>query len=127
MIDQSRIANPTTHYGKPGSGTRTFKWQRITAACNIAFLAFLIWLVVSLAGTGRAQMAATIGNPAVALALALLVVNVSVHMWIGMREVIEDYVSDGPRHRMAMLANTVFAGVVAVAMLLAILKIAIWG
>jgi succinate dehydrogenase / fumarate reductase membrane anchor subunit len=127
MIERKRIADPKTHYGTPGSATRTFKWQRITAAFNIAFLAFLIWLVVSLAGTGREQMAATIGNPLVALALALLVVNVTIHMWIGMREVIEDYIDEGDRNRLAKLANTAFAGIVGAVMLLAILKIAIWG
>lgn len=127
MIEHARIADPKTHYGRPGSGTRSFKWQRITGAFNIAFLAFLVWMVVSLAGTGRAQMAATIGNPVVGLALALLVINVCVHMWIGMREVIEDYMDEGERNRTAMLANTAFAAAVGVVMLLAILKIVIWG
>src|SRR5690606_26624810 len=54
MVDHKTIADPATHYGSPKAATRGFKWQRITAALNIAFLAFLIWLVVSLAGGDRA-------------------------------------------------------------------------
>ena len=48
-IDLKTIATPTTHYGSPKASTRSFKMQRLTGALNIAFLAFLVWLVVTLA------------------------------------------------------------------------------
>ncbi len=59
--------------------------------------------------------------------LALLIINVCVHMRIGMREVIDDYVSEGPRHRLALMANTIFAITVAALTLLSIAKIVFWG
>ena len=90
MVDRKAIADPATHYGSPRAATRAFTWQRVTGALNILFLAFLIWLVVSLAGADRAAMVATVAHPLVALILAALIVNVAVHMRIGMREIIED-------------------------------------
>ena len=123
---KAQISSPTTHYGSPRAATRHFTIQRITAALNVLFTLFFVWLVVSLAGADRAAMIATIGNPFVAIALALLIVNVVVHMRIGMAEVIEDYL-DGEANRLALAANTAFAVFVVVVTLGAITKIVFWG
>lgn len=108
MVDRKLIADPGTHYGSPKAATRAFTLQRITAALNIAFLAFLIWFVFTIAGAGRTEMLATVRNPAVALVLALLVVNVTIHMRLGMREIIEDYVH-GRVNRLSLIINDIFA------------------
>jgi succinate dehydrogenase / fumarate reductase membrane anchor subunit len=126
MIDRRVIADPHTHYGDGHHATGAFRWQRITAALNVFFLAFLIWLVVSLAGAERAQMVATVASPIVAILLALLIVNVCVHMRIGMREIIEDYLADRV-NRLALLLNDIFALVVAVVGLGSLIKIVFWG
>ena len=127
MIDKKLIADPDVHYGSAKGATRTFTLQRITAALNVLFLIFLIWFVASLAGADRAEMVATIRNPFVAIVLALLIVNVSVHMRIGMREIIEDYLDEGRTNRLAMTVNDVFALVIAVGGLLSVAKIVFWG
>ena len=127
MIDRKLIADPQVHYGSAKGATRAFTLQRITAALNVLFLIFLIWFVASLAGAERAQMVATIRNPFVAIILALLIVNVSVHMRIGMREIIEDYLDEGRTNRLAMTVNDVFALVIAVGGLLSVAKIVFWG
>jgi len=127
MIDSKVIANPTTHYGSPRAATRHFITQRLTGALNVLFLIFMAWLVVRLAGTERAEMASVIANPFVAIVLALLVVSVTVHMRIGMREVIEDYIEGEQRHRLALTLNTAFSVAVAAIGLVSIAKIAFWG
>lgn len=127
MVDHKTIADPGTHYGSPKAATRGFKWQRITAALNIALLAFLIWLVVSLAGGDRAAMVAIIANPLVALVLVALVVNVCVHMRIGMREIIEDYVHDPRLNRLSLGLNEAFVLFVGIVALGSIIKIVFWG
>jgi succinate dehydrogenase / fumarate reductase membrane anchor subunit len=123
---RAEIRNPSTHYGPAKAATGHFLIQRVTGALNIVFLLFFIWFVVSLAGADRAQMLAIVANPFVAIALALLIVNVTIHMRNGMREVIEDYL-EGAGARWAMTANTVFALFVAVVALGAIAKIVFWG
>ena len=48
-------------------------------------------------------------------------------MRIGMREVIEDYIDEGPTNHLAQRANTAFAILVAVVTLLSVAKIVFWG
>lgn len=121
------ISNPRTHYGDGRAETRSFLLQRLTGAVNIALTIFLVWFVVSLAGTGREAIVAGIRSPWVWAPLALLVVNVPIHMRIGMREVIEDYVHEPRLNRFALMANTYVAIVVAIVGLVSILKLAVWG
>jgi succinate dehydrogenase / fumarate reductase membrane anchor subunit len=126
-VDQRTIATPTTHYGAPKAATRSFRWQRITAALNIAFLAFLVWLVVTLARADYGTMIATLRNPLVWIPLVLMLVNVPIHMRIGMREIIEDYVHDPRLNRFSLMLNTFFALLIGLAGAGAVLKIALWG
>ena len=126
MIDKATISNPRTHYGSGRHATREFKTQRFTAMLNILFAIFFVWFVVRLAGADRAEMVEVVRNPLVALGLVLLIVNVSIHMRIGMHEVIEDYLYEG-QNKMANLANNVFAVVIPAVTILAVAKIVFWG
>ena len=67
-----------------------------------------------------------LANPVVAVVTALLIISVTMHMRIGMREVIEDYVDEGPANHLANAANTGFAILVAVLTILSIAKIVFW-
>jgi succinate dehydrogenase / fumarate reductase membrane anchor subunit len=127
MADKSPIADPTTHYGSPRKATRAFFLQRISGALNIVFLAFLIWLVVRLAGADRLDMIEVVARPWIALPLALLIVNVCIHMRIGMREIIEDYVHDPRINRLSLGANDIFVLFIALLGLGALVKIVFWG
>jgi succinate dehydrogenase / fumarate reductase membrane anchor subunit len=127
MIDKAAIADPKTHYGAAKPSTRNFLVQRITGTFNVAFLIFFVWFVVRLAGADRAEMIGVIRNPLVAVVLSLLIINVCVHMRIGMREVIEDYIDEGTANRMALNANTIFAIAVAALTVVSIAKIVFWG
>ena len=123
---QAQIQTPSTHYGNARASTRHFITQRITGAINIVFSIFIIWFVVSLATRAPAEMIELARNPFVAIGLALLVVNVAIHMRNGMRDVIEDYFDKG-EHGPEMLANNVFTGFFVVAALGALIKLVFWG
>ena len=126
-VPHSRIADPKTHYGSGKAQTRLFKMQRLTGAFNVAFLIFLVWFVVRLAGADRAEMVETIRNPLVALVLALLVINVPLHMRIGMREIIDDYVHKPSLLHLSLRLNNLFAILICAVGLLSIIKIFFWG
>jgi succinate dehydrogenase / fumarate reductase membrane anchor subunit len=123
---RAQIQTPSTHYGNAKASTRHFITQRVTGALNVLFTLFIVWFVVSLAGKAPAEMIGLARNPFVAIGLALLIVNVAIHMRNGMRDVIEDYF-DGEAGRLAMLANNLFAGFVLVVALGAIAKLVFWG
>jgi succinate dehydrogenase / fumarate reductase membrane anchor subunit len=125
MIDKATIADPKTKYGH--GGTREFIGQRVTGALNVLFTLFFVWFVVRLAGAERAEMVEVVRNPLVGIGLILLILNVCAHMRIGMHEVIEDYVDDEKTNRLANLANTIFAALVAVVTIVAVAKIMFWG
>lgn len=126
MTDYKKIATPTTHYGDGKHATRAFMTQRLTGMANIAFLGFFIWLIVRLAGADRAEMVSVIANPVVAVILAALLIVVPVHMRIGMQEVIDDYIAEGT-HRLASMANTAFAVLIALIGIASIAKLVFWG
>ncbi|MBC8117972.1 MAG: succinate dehydrogenase, hydrophobic membrane anchor protein, partial [Burkholderiaceae bacterium] len=75
----------------------------------------------------RAEMVAALRQPLVALALAVLVINVPVHMRIGMREIVEDYVHEAKLERFCLMLNTFFALCIGLIGLGAIAKIYFWG
>jgi succinate dehydrogenase / fumarate reductase membrane anchor subunit len=128
MIDKATIADPKTHYGAGKPATRHFITQRVTGALNVLFTIFFVWVVVRLAGADRAEMVMVLrDHPAVAVGLALLIVNVCIHMRIGMNEVIEDYIDDHGQNVLLRRLNALFAIAVAAVTLLAIAKIVFWG
>ena len=124
MTDKAAISNPQTHYGH--GGTRLFMTQRITGALNVLFTIFFVWFVVRLAGADRASLIGSLRNPFVAIVLCLLIINVCIHMRIGMHEVIEDYVDGGPANHTLNWLNAAFAIAVAVLTVLSIAKIVFW-
>jgi len=126
VITRDMVANPKTKYGNGRASTRYFITQRLTGAINIAFLVFLLFVVVRLAGQARVDMVPVLGNGWIGLPLAALLVVVAVHMRNGMRDVLEDYFH-GSLYRLLMLLNTLFCLLVAVAGVAALLKLVFWG
>ena len=127
MIDKRIIANPHAHQHAPHVATGHFIMQRLTGALNIAFLLFFAWFVVRLAGADRFEMVEVVRNPIVAIVLALLIVNVCVHMRIGMREIIADYLDEDRTNRLGLVANDLFVGAIGLIALISIAKIVFWG
>jgi succinate dehydrogenase / fumarate reductase membrane anchor subunit len=127
MIDKATIANPKTRYGSARHATGEFKTQRLTGMLNVLLTIFFVWFVVRLAGADRAEMVEVVRNPFVALGVVLLILNVSIHMRIGMHEVIMDYLDETKQNRLAIMANNAFAILVPAVTIVAVAKIVFWG
>lgn len=108
--------------GAARSGTQTFWRQRLTAVANIPLIIFLIYTVVTHVGAPYDEVKAYLAQPLVALALLALVINAAIHMRIGLKEIIEDYVHGGAKI-IAILLTTFYAVGVGLASVVAILKI----
>lgn len=111
--------------GKKGTGT--FIRQRVTAAINLVLAVFFIWMVVSLGGADRAQMVQAFSNPVVSILALVLFVSVTIHMRIGMGEVIEDYIHDPRIFRLTTFLNTLFAVAVGIVGAISVLVLAFGG
>jgi succinate dehydrogenase / fumarate reductase, membrane anchor subunit len=110
--------------GSAHRGTETFWRQRLTAVANIPLVLFLILSIVTHIGADYAEVRAYFAQPLVALAMLALMLSAAVHMRIGLKEIIEDYVHGGAKV-IAILLATFFAAGVGLACVLAILKISL--
>jgi succinate dehydrogenase / fumarate reductase membrane anchor subunit len=109
--------------GSAHEGAGHFVKQRVTGAANAVLLAFAVGLIAQLAGTDLPTVKATLGHPAVSIALIALIVSVAAHMRIGMQVIIEDYVHGEGAKMLLLLANTFFAFGIAAVTIFAVLKL----
>jgi succinate dehydrogenase / fumarate reductase membrane anchor subunit len=113
--------------GSAKEGTDHFWYLRLSAIALVPLSLFAVGWVLSLKGAGYAEVKASLGQPLVALALALFVLVSLGHMRLGMQLIIEDYVhGEGGKLALLML-NTFFTVVIGAVSVFAILKIAFGG
>jgi succinate dehydrogenase / fumarate reductase membrane anchor subunit len=113
--------------GAARHGTETFWRQRLTAVANVPLVIFLIWFVVSHAGAGYDSVRQSLSNPVVAVLMLALIWSSAIHMRIGLREIIEDYLHNKLCKTASLMLTTFFAAVVAIASTFAIMKISFGG
>jgi succinate dehydrogenase / fumarate reductase membrane anchor subunit len=109
--------------GAARSGTRHFWHQRVTSAAGVLLTIALVVIAISLLGRSHAAAVQILGSPIVAVIMLLFIVNSSYHMWIGMQEIILDYVHEDKLKLLSLMANTFFVFAVALASCFAILKL----
>ena len=111
--------------GSAHRGAETFWRQRVTAVANIPLVVFLILSIVTHIGADYATVRTYLAQPLVALAMLALVISASIHMRIGLKEIIEDYVhGEGPK-AIALVLVTFFAVAVGLASSVALVKISL--
>lgn len=109
--------------GSAKEGTDHFWQQRLTAVANVALVTVLAWLLVKLAGADYTTVKGTLMRPHYAIPLLLVVLSGVVHMRLGMKTIIEDYVhAEGPKVA-ALMLNTFFAILVGLTCAFAVLKL----
>jgi succinate dehydrogenase / fumarate reductase membrane anchor subunit len=109
--------------GAAHSGTGHFIGSRVTSVALLFLSIAFVAVVVGLLGRNHAAVVQILGSPLVAVLMLLFVGTTAYHMWIGMQEIIIDYVhDDGPKFA-ALLANAFFCVVIGVACVFAIFKL----
>jgi succinate dehydrogenase / fumarate reductase membrane anchor subunit len=109
--------------GAAHTGTQAFWHQRITSVAGIPLCIAAIIIVIALLGRSHAAVVQILGSPIVAIIRLLFIVNTVYHMWIGMQEIIVDYVHEDKLKLASLLANTFFCFPIALASAFAILKL----
>jgi succinate dehydrogenase / fumarate reductase membrane anchor subunit len=111
--------------GATHRGTDSFWRQRVTAFANIPLTIFLILAVVSHIGSSYDDVRTYLAHSIVALALLALIVSAALHLRIGLKEIIDDYVHAEGLKFLAILLATFFTYGIALAALFAIVKISL--
>jgi len=109
--------------GAARSGTGQFWHQRITSVAAVPLSIVLIVIVMALMGRSHAAVGRSSARRWVAVLMLLFILNTAYHMWIGMQEIILDYVHDELLKFLSLLGNTFFVFAVALASVFAILKL----
>jgi succinate dehydrogenase / fumarate reductase membrane anchor subunit len=111
--------------GSAHDGTEHFWKQRITGATNFLLLIFVFYSVIRLAGEPLPVVRGYFASPIVAALAILFTLSVTYHMRIGMQVIIEDYVH-APVSKVTLLyLNTLFAALVALTAIVAIIKLSL--
>ena len=97
------------------------KYKYISRSLNV----FLILSIVIHVGADYATVRAYLAQPVVAIAMLALVILASIHMRIGLKEIIEDYVHGEGARVIAILLATFFAAAVGLACTFALVKISL--
>ena len=109
--------------GAAHTGTSHFIAQRVTSVALLLLSIAFIVIAAGLIGRNHAAVVQILGSPLVAILMLLFVSTTIYHMWIGMQEIIIDYVhQDGPKF-LTLIANTFFCVVVGAACVYALLKL----
>jgi succinate dehydrogenase membrane anchor subunit len=109
--------------GAAHTGTQTFWHQRITSVAGILLTIALVVIVISLLGRSHAAVVQILGSPLVAILMLLFIINMAYHMWIGMQEILVDYVHEDKLKLLVLMANTFYAFAIGFACAFAILKL----
>jgi succinate dehydrogenase / fumarate reductase, membrane anchor subunit len=108
--------------GSAQKGTGEAWLVHLTGIANILLGLIFVWLMLDLLHMDYNGVRATLGRPIPAILLLAFIVSGIVHMEVGMRSIIVDYVS-GPPRALALIANTLFAALLGIACVYATLRL----
>jgi succinate dehydrogenase / fumarate reductase membrane anchor subunit len=109
--------------GAARSGTSHFWQQRVTSVALMSLTAAFVVIVVMLLGRNHAAVVQILGSPLVAILMLLFIFTTAYHMWLGMQEIIIDYVHDDTLKLFTLMANTFFCSAAGLACTFAMLKL----
>ena len=126
MADEAKpmhnLPTAARYYASAHGGTQSFWHQRITSVAGVPLTIAFIAIVIALLGSNRAATVQVLGSPLVAIVVILFVASIAYHMWIGMQEIIVDYVHGSVAKYLALFGNMFFCSVVGLAAIYAVLK-----
>jgi succinate dehydrogenase / fumarate reductase membrane anchor subunit len=109
--------------GSARAGTTDFWHTRVTAVALVPLTIAFVLIVISLLGGTHAAAQRTLGTPLVAIVMLLFIGAGAYHMWLGMQEIIVDYVHEEISKLVLLMLNTFFSIAVGLAAAYAIFKL----
>ena len=111
--------------GAAREGVGHWTRQRLTAVSNLLLVLWLVFSAMALAGADYEQVRAWLASPVSASLMILLVISIVYHARLGVQVVIEDYVHHEGARLASLAAVTLIAFALAVACIVAVLKVSI--
>jgi len=111
--------------GAAREGVGHWTRQRLTAVSNLLLVLWFVFSAMALAGADYEQVRAWLASPLSASLMILLVISIVYHARLGVQVVIEDYVHHEGAKLGALAALTLVVVALAVACIVAVLKVSI--
>jgi succinate dehydrogenase / fumarate reductase, membrane anchor subunit len=111
--------------GSAHEGTEHFWMQRVTGAINFILLLFVLFSALCVIGQPYDVVRGYFASPIVAALSILFTISATYHMRIGMQVVVEDYIHSPAPKLVLLFLNTVFAALVALTAMIAIIKLSL--
>ncbi len=108
--------------GAARNGTGEAWLMHVTSLALVPLTLYFVWLVLDLLHMDYNGVRAELGRPVPAILLLAFIVSGIVHMEVGMRSIIVDYVQ-GRARAWALVANACFAALLALACVYATLRV----
>jgi succinate dehydrogenase / fumarate reductase membrane anchor subunit len=109
--------------GAAKTGTHHFLAERISGFVLIPLTFLFVGSLIYLSGASHAEAIARIRNPIVGLTLLAFIIVGAWHMKLGMQVIIEDYVPGEAAKIVTLIVNSMFAALVGLAGVYAIIRI----
>jgi succinate dehydrogenase / fumarate reductase membrane anchor subunit len=125
-ISSSSMATPRARVkglGSARTGTGHFWAQRLTGFALVPLTLCFVLTLVGLAGADHAKAVATLKSPLTGILMLGFVLAGAYHMRLGMQVIIEDYVHGEGAKVLLLMLNTLFAALVGLASVYALLRI----
>jgi succinate dehydrogenase / fumarate reductase membrane anchor subunit len=106
------------------SGVRTFWGQRVSAVLAIPLTIAAIIIVLAVLGKDYQSTAQILGSPLAAIPMLLFIGLSAYHMWIGLQEILTDYVHGEKLLLVLLMGNALFSLAIFFAAGFAVLKLA---
>jgi succinate dehydrogenase / fumarate reductase membrane anchor subunit len=111
--------------GAARAGVGHWTHPRLTAIGNLLLVLWFVLSAIALAGADYAEVRAWLASPVAATLMILLVISTFYHARLGVQVVIEDYVHHEGAKLAALAALTLVVVALAVACIVAVLKVSI--
>jgi succinate dehydrogenase / fumarate reductase, membrane anchor subunit len=111
--------------GAARSGLQHWKMQRLTAVSNVLLVLWFVFSAMALTGSDYAQVRAWLASPVTASLMMLLIISTFYHARLGLQVVVEDYVHHEGARIAALVAITLVVFALAVACIVAVLRVAV--
>jgi succinate dehydrogenase / fumarate reductase membrane anchor subunit len=116
-------ASRVRHLGAARSGTGDNWLMRVTSAALVPLTIFFVWIVLELVGKDYNTARMLVGTPLVAIVLIAFIIVCALHMRVGMKSILMDYLHHRHVKEWALIINTIFASLVALVGVYAVLRI----
>jgi succinate dehydrogenase / fumarate reductase membrane anchor subunit len=108
MVARTQVAR-IRGLGAAGSGTREYWMLKLSSIALLPLTLFIIGLLIALKDADHARVADALAAPWIAVPLFFFIIANALHMRLGMKNVIDDYVHAIMVKKLAVGANLFFS------------------